>query len=94
MRGSLRLAITACAALAALAFAGSAWAAYNPLLTVTALSNKPGKPAALFLGHFQNTTDDATAKDTIYVPLGYQMNLTQAVGTTIGVATIDAIPCG
>ena len=91
MKGSLRLAITACVALAALAFAGSAWAAYNPLLTVTALSNKPGKPTTLFLGHFQDTTDDATAKDTIYVPLGYQMNLTQAAGTNIGVAAIDAI---
>jgi hypothetical protein len=91
MRGSIRLAITACAALATLAFAGSAWAAYNPLLTVTSLSNKPGKPTELLLGHFQDTTDDATAKDTIYVPLGYQMNLTQAVGARIGTFTGGAI---
>jgi hypothetical protein len=91
MKGSLRLAITACAALAALAFTGSAWAVYNPLLTVTALSNKPGKPTTLFLGHFQDTTDDATAKDTIYVPLGYQMDLTQAAGTKIGFAAIEAV---
>jgi hypothetical protein len=84
MRGSIRLAITACAALATLAFAGSAWAVYSPLLTVTSISNKPGKPTTMFLGHFQNTTDDATAKDTIYVPLGYQMNLAQTVGSKIG----------
>jgi hypothetical protein len=91
MRGSIRLAITACAALATLAFAGSAWAVYNPLLTVTSISNKPGKPTTMFLGHFQNTTDDATAKDTIYVPLGYQMDLTQAVGTKIGTFSGGAI---
>ena len=35
-----------------------------------------------------NGTDDATAKDTIYAPLGYQANLTQAPGTTLG--TVDA----
>jgi hypothetical protein len=84
MRGSIRLAITACAALVTLAFAGSAWAAYSPLLTATALSNKPAKPTALLLGHFQDVTDEATAKDTIYVPLGYQMNLSQAAGVKIG----------
>lgn len=84
MRGSIRLAITACAALATLTFAGSAWAAYSPLLTATSLSNKAGKPTAVLLGHFQDVTDDATAKDTIYVPLGYQMNLTGAAGAKIG----------
>jgi len=92
MRGSLRLALIACAALATLAFAASASAVYNPLLTVTALSNKPSRPTTLLLvGHFQDTTEDATAKDTIYVPLGYQMNLTQAVGTKIGTLSGDAI---
>jgi hypothetical protein len=84
MRGSLRLAVTACAALATLALAGSAWAAYSPLLTVTPISSKAGKATPMLLGHFQETTDDATAKDTIYVPLGYQTNLTQAAGTKIG----------
>lgn len=91
MRGSLRLALAACAALATLAFAGSAWAAYSPLLTVTSLSNKPGKPTTLLLGHFQGATDDATAKDTIFVPLGYQLNLAQAVGTKIGVVAGSAL---
>jgi hypothetical protein len=91
MRGSVRLAVVACAALGTFAFAGSAWAAYNPLLTVTSLSNKPGKPTILLLGHFQGATDDATAADTIYVPLGYQVNLAQAVGTKIGVVAGSAL---
>jgi hypothetical protein len=91
MRGLLRLAVVACAALATLAFAGSAWAAYNPLLTVTSLSNKPAKPTTVLIGHFQDKTDDPTAKDTIYVPLGYQVNLTQAAGKKIGTLTGGAI---
>jgi hypothetical protein len=91
MRGSIRLAVTACAALVTFAFAGSAWAAYNPLLTVTSFSSKAGKPTELLLGHFQDTADDATAKDTIYVPLGYQTNLTQTVGAKIGTFTGGAI---
>jgi hypothetical protein len=36
------------------------------------------------LGHIQTPTDDPTAKDTIYAPLGYGVNLTQAPGTKIG----------
>jgi hypothetical protein len=38
----------------------------------------------MLLGHTQDINDDATAKDTIYAPLGYQVNLTQPVGTKIG----------
>ena len=91
MRRSIRLALAAGAALATLAFAGSALAAYNPLLTVTPISNKPGKPTIMLLGHFQDKAEDATAKDTIYVPLGYQMNLTQALGAKIGTVEGDAI---
>jgi hypothetical protein len=91
MRGSLRVTLIACAALASLAFAGSALAAYNPLLTVTPIDNKAGKPTVVILGHFQEAADEATAKDTIYVPLGYQMNLTQAPGTKIGFFAGNAI---
>ncbi len=91
MRRSSRLAVAACAAVGAFAFAGSAMAAYNPLLTVTPISNKPGKPTIMLLGHFQDKTEDASAKDTIYVPLGYQMNLSQAVGAKIGTLGGDAI---
>ncbi len=91
MRRSIRLAIVACAALATLAFAGSAMAAYTPRLIATSLSNGPGKPTTMLLGHVQDVNDDATAKDTIYAPLGYQVNLTQAVGAKIGDVTATLI---
>ena len=84
MRGSIRLAITACAALATLAFVGSAWADYAPSLYITALNNAPGKPSTTVLGHVQAATDDATYKDTIYAPVGYRMSLNQRLGLKIG----------
>jgi hypothetical protein len=84
MRRFIRLAIAAGAVTSALAFSGSAWAAYAPSLTVTAQRNAPGKPTAILLGHIQTAADDATAKDTIYAPLGYGVNLTAAPGTKIG----------
>ncbi len=84
MKRSIRLAIAASAALATLAFAGSAWAAYAPSLIATSLSNAPGAPTTMLLGHSQLATDDPTAKDTIYAPLGYGITLGQPVGTKIG----------
>jgi len=84
MKRSIRLAIAASAALATLAFAGSAWAAYAPNLIVTSLNNAPGQPTTLLLGHFQGADEDPTAKDTIYAPLGYGVTLGQPVGTRIG----------
>jgi hypothetical protein len=84
MRSSIRLAIAASAALATLAFAGSALAAYAPSLIATSINNAPGKATTMLLGHSQGVADDPTAKDTIYAPLGYQVNLSQAVGSKIG----------
>lgn len=84
MRRFIRLAIAAGAVVSALAFSGSALAAYAPSLTVTAERNAPGRPTAILLGHVQSAADDATAKDTIYAPLGYGVNLTAAPGTKIG----------
>jgi hypothetical protein len=84
MRRFIRLAITAGAAVTALAFSGQALAAYSPSLTVTAQRNAPGKPTAILLGHIQSAADDPTAKDTIYAPLGYGVNLTATPGTKIG----------
>jgi hypothetical protein len=84
MKGSIRLAVVASAALAMLAFTSSAWAVYAPSLTVTSSSNAPGKATSLLLGHIQTAADDATAKDTIYAPLGYGLTLGQPVGTKIG----------
>lgn len=84
MRRFIRLAIAAGAVVSALAFSGSALAAYAPSLTVTSQRSAPGKPTAILLGHVQTAADDATAKDTIYAPLGYGVNLSQAAGTKIG----------
>jgi hypothetical protein len=84
MRKLIRLAIAAGAVMATLAFTGSAWAAYQPRLIVTSLTNGPNKPTTMLLEHLQGEADDATAKDTIYAPPGYQANLTQAPGTKLG----------
>jgi hypothetical protein len=85
MRISVRLALLGCVSFTALAVVGSAWASYTPRLFATAATAAPGKPTAMILTHLQDVNDDPTAKDTIYVPLGYQLNLSQAVGTQIGV---------
>src|SRR5262245_48809678 len=84
MKRFIRLAIAAGAVVSALAFSGSALAAYTPSLSVTSQRNAPGKPTAILLGHVQTAADDPTAKDTIYAPLGYGVNLSQAAGTKIG----------
>jgi hypothetical protein len=91
MRRSLRLAVAACTAVVGLAFTGSAVAAYGPSLIATSLSNAPGKPTTMILGHSQEATDDPTAKDSIYVPLGYQVALTAAANTRIGGVTANLI---
>ncbi|MEP6909281.1 MAG: hypothetical protein ABI896_02475 [Actinomycetota bacterium] len=84
MKTTIRLAIAGCAALATLAFAGTAMAAYTPSLIATSLTNGAGKPTTMLIGHTQGPADDPTAKDTIYAPLGYSATLTQAVGAKIG----------
>ena len=84
MRRFIRLAIAAGAVVSALAFSGTALAAYSPTVTVTSQTSAPGRPTAVVLGHVQRATDEATAKDTIYAPLGYGLNLTQAPNTKIG----------
>jgi len=91
MKRVIRLALVMGAAAVSLAFTSSAWAAYSPSLTVTASNNKPGAATSLLLGHIQSDTDDPTAKDTIYVPLGYGVNLTQPVGTKIGDVSGDLV---
>ena len=53
MRRLIRLALAAGAVVSALAFSGSALAAYAPSLSVTSSRNAPGKPTAILLGHIQ-----------------------------------------
>ena len=92
MRRFIRLALAAGAVVSALAFSGSAWAVYAPSLTVTSSTDAPGRPTTILLGHVQTAADDPTAKDTIYAPLGYGVNLSQAVGTKIGDVSATADP--
>ena len=85
MKKTLRLALLACASLASTVFAGNALAAYNPTMLVAQQGGT-------------NTTirvrvalqDEPTARVAIYVPLGYQGNLTQAAGTAIGQVVAEA----
>jgi hypothetical protein len=84
MRRFIRLAIAAGAVVSALAFSGSALAAYTPKLAVRSLTPGSGNPTTVRIEHYQSLDDDATAKDTIYAPPGYGVNLTQPVGTKIG----------
>lgn len=91
MKRVIRLALITGAAVVSLAFTSSAWASYSPSLTVTASSNKPGAATSLLLGHIQSDADDPTAKDTIYVPLGYGVNLSQPFGTKIGDISGDLV---
>jgi hypothetical protein len=91
MKRVIRLALLTSAAVVSLAFTSSAWASYSPSLTVTASTNKPGAATSLLLGHIQSDMDDPTAKDTVYVPLGYGVNLSQPAGTKIGDVSGDLI---
>jgi hypothetical protein len=84
MKRVIRLALVAGVAVVSLAITSSAWASYSPSLTVTTSKNAPGAQTSVLLGHVQSPADDATAKDTIYAPLGYTLNLSQPAGTKIG----------
>jgi hypothetical protein len=84
MKRFTRLAVAAGAVVSALAFSGSALAAYAPTLGVRSLTNGPGQPTTMRIEVYQSMDDDPTAKATIYAPLGYGVNLTQPVGTKIG----------
>jgi hypothetical protein len=80
--------LVATAAALALAFAGSALAAYTPHLAITHTPLTLAGGGATDLTISFDQTDDATAKVTIYVPQGYTGTLGQAAGTQLG--TIDA----
>jgi hypothetical protein len=83
MRLAARVAALGCAASAALALAGPAFARYVPRLIV---SHDPpnASSSATTISIALTRDDDATAKVTFYVPLGYQGVLGQAAGTQIG----------
>ncbi|MDQ2982589.1 MAG: hypothetical protein M3R70_01500 [Actinomycetota bacterium] len=85
MRKTVRLVGLACAGASALAFAGSALAV--PKIEIFQSSYALGGSAPLDLTIQQEETDAAPAKNQILVPLGYQVNLAQPVGATVGEVT-------
>src|SRR5215204_4566490 len=87
MQRLLRLAAPAGAALAAVAFAGSAMAAYTPKIAIKNPSDTTGTAGPLTIHVEQPRTDDATFRLVIYVPQGYTGNLVPADGATIGTVT-------
>src|SRR3954447_1668586 len=74
MRRTIRVATFVCAAVASLAFAGSAFAAFAPRLVVSSASPQAaGGGGPTRIGVVVNNTDDPTAKVSIYIPTGYQV---------------------
>src|SRR5256886_16692987 len=76
MKTSLRLAVLAVAGTAALALAGNALATQKLSVRQT--------PTSLTIKVTQAQSDQQPAKIQIYVPSGYTINASQAVGTKIG----------
>jgi hypothetical protein len=89
MRATIRVAVLSAVLLAALAFAGSAFASFAPKLTVKAAA--PGTSVTVNVGN----NDAPTAKVSIYVPAGYTLN-PPALGAKLGdvVATASAADLG
>ena len=83
MHRALRLAVLSGASTLALAFAGSALAAYTPQFTVSHTPSNVSS-ASTTITIQQTRDDDATAKVTFYVPQGYSGVLGQAAGTKLG----------
>lgn len=79
MKTILRLAVASLAAVAALAFAGSAFATQRIAVSQTATSVK--------IDLSQDQSDPQPAKITVYVPSTYQLHPTGAVDSTIGTTT-------
>ena len=84
MTRTLRFVLSVAAALFALAFAGTAFAAYDPSLLVAGTNHALSRGGPLVIGFGQSDNDDATGLATVYSPLGYGVTLTQPAGTTLG----------
>jgi hypothetical protein len=84
MKSSLRLAVLTCASFVGFALAAPALAAYTPSLTMEQSSYKPGAAITADVFIFAPSTNDPTAKLTIFAPANYTAKLTAAPGTKIG----------
>jgi hypothetical protein len=91
MRKSIRAALLACAAIATLAFAGTALAAYtSPKLVVGSLTPQAaGSGGPVRVGVTVDNADDPTARVQIMIPTGYQLG-TPGAGTKLGDVTATA----
>ncbi|HVU77777.1 MAG TPA: hypothetical protein VHC67_09365 [Gaiellaceae bacterium] len=88
MKKGHRALVGACAALATLAFAGTALATYAPKLVVSSTGGA-GLGGPTRIGVVVGTSDDPTARTTIYVPTGYTV-ATPSPGTDLGKVTATA----
>jgi hypothetical protein len=81
----IRLLLVACAALPVLAFAAPALATYKkPRLVVDESSYGKGAASTAAFVVEASKDEDATAKITVYSPLGYGVTLGQPVGSKVG----------
>jgi hypothetical protein len=90
MRKTIRFALLLGASFASLAFAGTALATFSPKLVVSSATPQAAAGGAVRIGAVVGNTDDPTARASIYVPTGYQVNTTNAVGTKLGDVTATA----
>jgi hypothetical protein len=81
---SIRFLLSAAVGVCALAFAGTAFAAYEPSLLVAGTTHNLGASGPVVIGVGQDDNDDATAMGTIYSPVGYRVTLGQAPNTQLG----------
>jgi hypothetical protein len=83
------MALLVSASTVALAFTGSALAAYTPRLIVNHGTLRPTATGSTTIKIQQTKEENATAKITIYAPTGYSATLTQAPGTQIGTVSAN-----
>jgi hypothetical protein len=91
MRKTIRFAMLLGASFASLAFAGTALASFSPKLIVSSATPQGAAGGgAVRIGALAGNGDDPTAAVSIYVPTGYTVNTTTAVGTKLGDVTATA----
>jgi hypothetical protein len=90
---SLRLLVASAAGCFALAFAATAFAAYEPALVVAGTSHTTGGGGTVFMGFtdYQRVDDleEASGMITLYSPRGYRVRLGQRHGAPLGALTAD-----
>jgi hypothetical protein len=89
MQKLLRVVLFACASIVALAFTGSALAAYAPRLVINHGTLRPTAADSTTIKITQTKEEDATARIAIYAPAGYTATLNQSAGTQIGTVTAN-----